>query len=75
MDRIPRKKKKLIPKDTHYCYTAISDMIYPKEGLPYYKTKVCPFYKHIDGVDGFCKLIKYDIDDQCKSCGERLGKH
>ena len=37
--RIPRKKKKQIPKDTPYCYTPTSDMIYPKDDLPYYKIK------------------------------------
>lgn len=75
MDRIPRKKKKQIPKDTPYCYTIKSGWIYPKEGRPYIKTKVCPFYKHIEDVTGYCKLIKYEVDDQVKSCEMRQGKY
>ncbi len=97
MKRVPRKKKKQIPKDTPYCYTPISGMIYPKDGgLPYYKIKTCPFYDYIKIGDisvkdrprwmddeyvsdfgdediAWCKLVKCDIDDQCKSCGEREG--
>lgn len=74
MNRIPRKLKKKIPKDTFYCYTHISGMIYPKDGLPYYKIKKCPFYKHIDGLEGYCSLVKHDIIDQVKECDERIGK-
>lgn len=72
--RIPRKKKKQIPKNTPYCY------IYGK---------ICPFYtrksynemnptpswvdvefleEYGDIKSGWCKLVKYEIDDQCKSC-------
>ena len=74
MVRIPRKKKKQIPKDTFYCYTPESGMIYPKEGLPYYKIKPCGFYKHVDGLEGYCSLLKCEILDQVKECGEREGK-
>ena len=52
--------------------------------LPAYKTNPCPFYTAIqaknkpeqDEIDkeypeewvGWCKYIKYEIDDQCKMC-------
>jgi hypothetical protein len=73
MHRIPRKKKKKIPKDTFYCYTATSGMIYPKDGLPYYTVKKCPYYTGIKGVRGHCSLLKCDVFDQVKECGQRLG--
>ena len=97
MNRVPRKKKKLIPKDTPYCYKATSGIIHPEDGgLPYYTTKTCPFYGYIKIKDiqvkdrppwmdneyveesgeeetSWCKLIKCDIDDQVKECGERYG--
>lgn len=74
MKRIPRKLKKLIPKDTFYCYIPTSGMIYPKDGgLPYYNIKTCSFYQWMDGIDGYCKLVKCEVTDQCKGCGERLG--
>lgn len=75
MARIPRKLKKKIPKDTFYCYTPTSGIIYPKDGgLSYYTTKPCPFYKHKDSLFGECKLLKCEVLDQCKECGARLGK-
>jgi len=67
--RIPRKKKKLIPKDIPYCYTPIG---YDNE-THIYHTKVCPFYKHVDGLEGWCKLVKYEVDDQCKVCSIKMG--
>lgn len=30
--------------------------------------------KYKDVEQGWCKLVKYEIDDQCKSCGLRCGK-
>lgn len=91
--RIPRKKKKQIPKG-YYCYTRISEMIYNKGELPYFKIKKCPFdsyikYKDIQLKDrpnwmddefieefkdkeiSWCRLVKGEIEDQCKSCGSR----
>ena len=70
---IPRKKKKLIPKDTLYCYTPVSDMIYEEGKLPYYKISLCPFYKHIEGIEGYCTLIKCEVLDQVKECNSRIG--
>lgn len=91
--RIPRKLKKQIPKNTHYCYSPIK---FPcDENNWKYEIKCCPFYGHIkikdmkpypDWMDeefinkygeettGWCKLIKYEIEDQCKSCGINQGK-
>lgn len=92
--RIPRKKKKKIPKDTFYCYTPLTKPGIMEDGQWGYKIKTCPYLDWIkvkdmspspsyltnSDIDEFgenevtwCKLIKYEIDDQCKSCGSRLG--
>jgi len=57
--RTPRKLKKKIPKDTFYCYDI----------------KPCKFYTYVDGLEGYCSLIKCEITDQVKECGERYGKY
>jgi len=62
--RIPRKKKKQIPKGIPYCYTPIR---FDREtGI--YHIKTCPFYSHVEDIDGYCKLLKCGVDDQVKSC-------
>ena len=62
--RIPRKKKKQIPKNIPYCYTpGHFDM---ETGI--YHVKPCPFYEHRKGIEGHCRLLKCDVDDQVKSC-------
>ena len=71
MERVPRKKKKKIPKETFYCYTQTSEIIQPKKGLSYFKIKTCPFYKYIDGIAGYCSLVDCEVMDQVKVCGER----
>ena len=71
MGRLPRKIKKKIPKDSFYCYTPTSKMIYPENGLSYYSIKVCPFYKYGEYIFGYCNLIKCEVIDQVKECGER----
>ncbi len=80
--RIPRKLKKQIPKGV-YCYTHISiDPITFNQKIkscPFYKCvkrSGKPEDKQ-DEIDkeypdewiGWCKLDKWEIDDQCKSCG------
>lgn len=88
--RIPRKLKKKIPKNTHYCYIPTSGFGKLKDGRYGFTIKTCHFFKHekykdmkpqpdwIDDefleehgevTDGWCKLIKGCIEDQCKSCG------
>lgn len=79
--RIPRKIKKRIPKG-HYCYTPIS--IDPETFnmsirscvfFKYIKCKDKP-EECQDEIDkeypeervGWCKHIRYEIDDQCKMC-------
>jgi hypothetical protein len=48
-NRIPRKLKKKIPKDTHYCYTPLE---FPnKQNDWVYKIKLCPFYTWIKFKD------------------------
>ena len=73
MSRIPRKKKKKIPKDTPYCYTPLSGMQDLGGGRYGYKIKSCPYYKHVDGLDGHCSLLNCEVTDQVKECGERYG--
>lgn len=73
--RIPRKKKKQIPEGM-YCYKPTSGWKKFPDGRYGYSIKPCPFYYHkSDGIfGGWCKLIEGEIMDQCKSCGEKLGK-
>lgn len=89
---MPRKLKKQIPKNTHYCYTPTSETGIMDNGKWGYTIKLCPFYIYIyiwrkikdvkpDYLDdedilkfgenniGWCKLVKGEIDDQCKNCG------
>lgn len=93
--RIPRKKKKQIPKDTFYCYTPTSGMKFLKGGEYGYTIKLCPYFdyrkykdmkptpywideefleKHGEEKEGWCKLVKCEIEDQCKSCSLKYGK-
>jgi len=68
---IPRKLKKQIPVG-YYCYTPVQA---PSAATNWvYKIKSCPFYKHVDELDGYCKLVKCEITDQVKDCGLRHGK-
>lgn len=69
--RIPRKLKKKIPKNTPYCYS-FSKKLNRKENVFGYHIKPCGFYKYLTGIGGCCTLIKCEIDDQVKSCGLRL---
>jgi len=71
--RIPRKKKKQIPVGM-YCYTPTSAFKDLGEGQYGFTIKVCPYYKHVDGLDGHCKLLNCEVEDQVKSCGQRYGK-
>lgn len=69
MIKVPRKKKKQIPKGV-YCYTPTSGFKRLSGGRYGYTIKSCPFYKHIKGIDGCCSLLKSnDIIDQVKDCG------
>lgn len=80
--KIPRKIKKQIPEGM-YCYKGISfDIktgIYKVKPCKKYTSiqiKNKPIEKQ-DEIDkeypnewiGWCKLLKCEIDDQCKSCG------
>ena len=66
--KIPRRKKKQIPRGTPYCYTS-SGWGHQEEGGLYLKIKSCPYYIHESGVDGYCKLLRCEIIDQVKDCG------
>lgn len=80
--RIPRKLKKKIPSGP-YCYKSLR--VDPNTGTQYIKSclffnyimcKDKPEEKQ-DEIDkefpnesvGWCKMLKCEIDDQCKSCG------
>ena len=67
--KIPRKLKKKIPKNTPYCYVPdFKKNAQQKELFPYW-IKSCPLYQHQEGINGWCRLIKDEVIDQCKSCG------
>ena len=80
--KLKKKMIKAIP-DGMYCYKGISfDIntgIYLIKCCPFYISIQCknkPIEKQGE-IDleypeewvGWCKLLKYEIDDQCKSCG------
>ncbi|MCK5347694.1 MAG: hypothetical protein KAR20_30005 [Candidatus Heimdallarchaeota archaeon] len=70
METISEDERKEIPKDTLYCYKILSIDSHPDdERNLIIKTKNCPFYKHIDELDGWCIVLKDEIDDCCKICG------
>ena len=66
--RVPRKLKKQIPKNTPYCYTPTSGWKTLKGGGQGYTIKCCPFWEYRESDFGWCKLVKYNVLDQCKSC-------
>lgn len=90
--RVPRKKKKQIPKG-YYCYETISEYKVFEDGVSGYEVKTCPFVDYVKFKDmkekpnwvdeefltefgeqevTYCKLIKYQINDMCKSCSIKL---
>ena len=64
--KIPRKKKKHIPTG-HYCYNPR----YMDWNTGKYYITPCRFYRSTltGSFEGYCTIIKCEIDDQCKSCG------
>ena len=86
--RIPRKLKKQIPIGL-YCYKGIKfDLatgIYHIKPCVFYEHKKIgdiPVEEDMkdwkeefkEEIVGYCKLMKCQIEDQCKSCSERYGK-
>lgn len=70
MVKVPRKLKKKIPKGM-YCYSFKTCVFYDNIKI---KDKRIETKDEIDlefpnEYIGFCKLVKCEIDDQCKSCG------
>jgi len=61
------KAKRVIPKDTYYCYNAGEWL---EDGYGYYVT-VCPFYKRIpeSTLVAKCNLVEGEVWDMCKICG------
>lgn len=88
-DRIPRKLKKQIPKGLYCYTGISFDYktgIYHIKQCPFYTNvkfkdmKPLPKWIDEDFLDeygenkhGWCKLVKTDIEDQCKSCGLKRG--
>lgn len=84
--KVSRKIKKQIPKGM-YCYTGIRydflTGIYHIKSCPQFKyIKTSQKHRDLqneidlefsDAKIGWCKLIKSEIDDQCKSCGIKTG--
>jgi len=68
MIKVPRKKKKQIPEGV-YCYTMTSGFKELGGGEYGYTIKSCPFYKHVEGIEGHCKLLNCETEDQLKDCG------
>ncbi len=60
---------KVCPFYTHIKYKDI-----PKKDLPSWIDEEF-LEEHGDKTESWCRLIKTDVMDQCKSCGERYGKH
>lgn len=86
--KVPRKKKKKIPKGL-YCYkfTGTSSKYWNEEYQMFvtgYDVKYCPFHFNNKLGYGDCKLMKglpngekeldLLLDDSCKSCGNNYGK-
>ncbi len=74
MSKIPRKKKKRIPKGV-YCYDYVSPNYNYDGTYKGYKIKPCPFYKSIPRYDcGQCKLDGSEVMDMVKNCDFNIGK-
>lgn len=71
--KVPRKKKKKIPHGV-YCYGAVSRNPWTNAILGAFgiRTKPCLFYKHVEGLEGYCRLLKSEITDQVKDCSIKL---
>lgn len=73
-ERMPRKIKKKIPKDTVYCYVYDEKKNRKNKELGSYYIKPCGFYEYLDGLEGRCKLCNCGVTDQVKSCSLRYPK-
>lgn len=71
--RVPRKKKKKIPSNTFYCYKYDVDRNEKDPISNGFWIKTCCFYKNKDGLIGYCKLLKDEIEDQVKICDQKEG--
>ena len=69
-NRLPRKLKKQIPKDTFYCYRPDNKKNRCEKGFTFW-FKPCGFYVHRSGLLGYCNLKNCTVFDQVKECGER----
>lgn len=80
--RVPRKLKKKIPNGV-YCYEGLSydveSGVYHIKACEFYTSIKCKdipedkqdeiHKEYPEEIIGWCKMIKYEIDDQCKMCG------
>ena len=51
-----------------YCYRILNITKREKDNMPIIQTKDCPYYHHIEEIDGYCNFLKCSIEDQCKIC-------
>lgn len=56
----------VIPKGA-YCYEGLSVQTDSEVGFRY-KVKPCPFYVHVNGLEGKCSAFNLEIIDQVKEC-------
>lgn len=70
-----KKNLKKIPYGL-YCYKFNGKIGKTEEGLPWYGTDVCPYYRSSKSGNVGCTYVGFYgwdpcLDDQCKICGER----
>ena len=65
-NRIPRKKKKLIPEGL-YCYTPIN--FDHKTGI--FHIKPCHYYEYVKDIEGKCRLLNCEVVYHCKECNTK----
>lgn len=60
-----------------YCYTFTGETFEKwneelQTMVPAYKISPCPFYEHVEGLQGKCTKYNCEIMDQVKECGENF---
>ena len=39
-----------------------------EKSIEYPETKSCTYYQHVEDVEGLCRVLNEEIEDQCKIC-------
>jgi len=50
-----------------YCYEPLSVESSKEKGF-IMKVKPCGYFHHIEGIEGYCTLLKCDVMDEVKEC-------